>query len=58
MASFAKPSPAAALARIEMPMDAVVRIAELLSPGSSLIISDYPISGETGQYTDFIVLTR
>jgi lipoprotein-anchoring transpeptidase ErfK/SrfK len=57
-ASYAKPSAAAALARIEMPKDAVERISELMSPGSSLIISDYPISGETGKYTDFIVLTR
>jgi hypothetical protein len=30
----------------------------LLTSGSSLIISDYGISGETGQDTDFIVLTR
>jgi hypothetical protein len=29
-----------------------------VSPGASLIISDYPVSGETGKYTDFIVLTR
>jgi hypothetical protein len=29
-----------------------------VGPGASLIISDYPISGETGKYTDFIVLTR
>ena len=53
-----RPSPSAALDRIEMPQDAVDRIAEMMSPGSSLIISDYPISGETGKYTDFIVLTR
>jgi hypothetical protein len=48
----------AALNRIEIPQDAVERIAELLTSGSSLIISDYGISGETGQDTDFIVLTR
>jgi lipoprotein-anchoring transpeptidase ErfK/SrfK len=48
----------AALNRIEIPQDAAARIAELLTPGSSLIISDYGISGETGQDTDFIVLTR
>jgi len=48
----------AALNRIEIPKDAAERIAELLTPGSSLIISDYGISGETGQDTDFIVLTR
>ncbi|HET7806704.1 MAG TPA: L,D-transpeptidase [Pseudolabrys sp.] len=48
----------AALSRIEMPQDAVERIAQLLTPGSSLIISDHGISGETGAGTDFIVLTR
>ena len=48
----------AALNRIEIPQDAAERIAQLLTSGSSLIISDYGISGETGQDTDFIVLTR
>lgn len=48
----------AALNRIEIPQDAVERIAQLLTAGSSLIISDHGISGETGQDTDFIVLTR
>jgi lipoprotein-anchoring transpeptidase ErfK/SrfK len=48
----------AALNRIEIPQDAVERIAHLLTAGSSLIISDHGISGETGQDTDFIVLTR
>ena len=48
----------AALNRIEIPQDAVERIAQLLTSGSSLIISDYGISDETGADTDFIVLTR
>ena len=48
----------AALNRIEIPQDAVGRIAELLTSGSSLIISDYGISDETGKDTDFIVLTH
>ena len=48
----------AALERIEIPQDAVDRISELLTPGSSLIISDHGISHETGKDTDFIVLTR
>jgi len=48
----------AALDRIEIPHDAAERIAELLTPGSSLVISDYGISDETEQDTDFIVLTR
>jgi hypothetical protein len=46
------------LERIEIPQDAVDRISELLTPGSSLIISDYGISHETGRDTDFIVLTH
>ena len=47
-----------ALDRIEIPQDAVERISRSLTPGSSLIISDYGISDETGRDTDFIVLTR
>jgi hypothetical protein len=47
-----------ALDRIEIPEDAIQQISELLTPGSSFIISDYGISSETGPYTDFIVLTR
>jgi hypothetical protein len=47
-----------ALDRIEIPQDANQQISELLIPGSSLIISDYGISSETGPYTDFIVLTH
>jgi hypothetical protein len=47
-----------ALDRIEIPQDAMEQISELLTPGSSLIISDYGISSETGPYTDFIVLTH
>jgi hypothetical protein len=48
----------AALDRIEIPQDASQQISELLTPGSSLIISDYGTSSETGPYTDFIVLTH
>lgn len=48
----------AALDRIEIPQDAVEQISELLTPGSSLIISDYGISSETGEDTDFIVVTH
>jgi hypothetical protein len=44
--------------RIEMPQDAVQRISELLTPGSSLIISDYGVSSETGPDTNFIILTH
>ena len=48
----------AALDRIEIPPNAVERISELLTPGSSLIVSDYGISQETGKDTDFIVVTQ
>jgi hypothetical protein len=41
-----------------MPREAVERVSEMLTPGSSLIISDQPISGETGRDTDFIILTH
>ena len=56
----AKPSPTAldALDRVAMPTEAVTRISELLTPGSSLIISDQPMSEETGRDTDFIILTH
>lgn len=54
----ASQSPAAALERIDIPRETTERIAELLSPGSSLTISDYGISEETGNETDFIILTR
>jgi hypothetical protein len=52
------PSPAAALDRIVMPPELNARIAELITPGSSLIVSDNRLSDETGEYTDFIVLTQ
>jgi L,D-transpeptidase catalytic domain len=46
----------ASLDRIEIPQDAAGRISELLTPGSSLIVSDYGLSRETGNDTDFIVV--
>jgi hypothetical protein len=52
------PSAAGVLDRIDIPQDAVERISELLTPGSSLIVSDNGISSETGQGTDFVILTR
>jgi hypothetical protein len=48
----------AALDRIEIPQDVIERIAERLTPGSSLIVSDYGISRETGHDTDFIVVMQ
>lgn len=47
-----------ALDRIDIPQDARDKIEDLMKPGSSIIISDYPKSIETGKHTDFIVLTR
>jgi hypothetical protein len=53
------PSTAAeALSRIQMPKEAAERIAELLIPGSSLVVSDEGLGRETGRYTEFIVITR
>jgi lipoprotein-anchoring transpeptidase ErfK/SrfK len=49
---------ARALERIEIPKDAAEKIGVLLSPGSSLTISDYGISDETGDGTEFIIRTR
>jgi hypothetical protein len=49
---------AEALDRVQMPKEAVERISEVLTPGSSLIISDSGISSETGRATEFVVLTR
>jgi len=47
----------AALGRIDIPEEARARISEVVSPGSSLIVSDEPLnSKETGKGTDFIVL--
>jgi hypothetical protein len=54
----AAPTAAAALDRIEMPQAAIDRIAGLLAVGSALIVSDNPLSDETGIGTDFIVLTK
>jgi len=46
----------AALDRIEIPQEVAERIAEMISPGSSLIVSDEGLSAETGKDTDFVIL--
>jgi len=46
----------AALDRVGISPDVVERISEVMSPGSSLIVTDEGISSETGEATDFIVL--
>lgn len=51
-------TPAAALERIDIPAAVRERVGDLLTAGSSLTVSDYGISGETGRETDFIVLTK
>ncbi len=53
----AEPSDAkAALDRITIPQDTLDRIAGMVSPRSSLIISDEALSAETGNGTEFVVL--
>ena len=53
-------SPTEALDRIAVAPEAMVRIAEALTTGSSIVVSDYGISqgGETGEGTDFIIPLR
>jgi len=45
-----------ALDRIVIPQDVLDRIAGILSPRSSLIVSDEELSGETGKDTEFVVV--
>ncbi|NVO14698.1 MAG: L,D-transpeptidase [Rhodoplanes sp.] len=47
-----------ALDRVQLPAEAVERLAELMSPGASLIVSDKGLGSHTGRGTDFIVLSR
>ena len=51
-------SPAEALARIDIPQDVIDHISQMMVPGSSLIVSDQGLGDETGEGTDFIVVTR
>jgi hypothetical protein len=59
-----KPAPlpdsaAEALDRLTIPTDTMARIAEALSTGGSIIVSDQGINGgETGEGTDFIIPLR
>ncbi len=52
------PTPQEVLARIDLPQDAIDFISERMVPGSSLIVSDHGLGEETGEGTDFIVVTR
>jgi len=59
LVSVGKPSSAAeALGRVTIPQGAIDRISELMTSGASLIISDQGLGPETGNRTDFTVLTR
>jgi lipoprotein-anchoring transpeptidase ErfK/SrfK len=52
-------SPTQALDRLKLPEGAMAKIAEALSTGGSIIVSDQGIAGgETGEGTDFIVTLR
>lgn len=52
-------TPAEALDRITIPQDVMAQIAEALTTGSSIVVSDQGINqGETGEGTDFIVRLR
>ncbi|NEV79066.1 L,D-transpeptidase, partial [Rhodopseudomonas sp. BR0C11] len=58
-ASLHTNSPTEALDRLTIPPEAMKRIAEALTNGGSLIVSDQGIAaGETGKGTDFIVRLR
>ncbi len=47
-----------ALDRFEIPGHVRTRVSDILTPGSSMVITDKGISHETGEGTDFVVLTR
>ena len=50
--------PAQVFARIEIPPEVRDAISQMIIPGSSIIISDQGLGDETGDGTDFIVVTR
>ena len=43
---------------VVIPQDPLDRIAGLISPRSSLIVSDEELSAETGKDTEFVVVLR
>jgi endonuclease/exonuclease/phosphatase family metal-dependent hydrolase len=53
-------SPAEALDRITIAPEAMARIAQVLTTGGSIVVSDHGVNqgGETGEGTDFIVPLR
>jgi hypothetical protein len=50
------PGAKAALDRVVIPQDILDRVTEMVSPRSSLIISDEALSSETGRGTEFVIL--
>jgi hypothetical protein len=57
-ASVPAASASEALDRIELPAEVEGKISEMLWAGGSLLVSDKGMSGETGDHTDFVILTR
>lgn len=57
-ASWPAQTPANALERVKIPPKVVETLAELIKPGSAIIVTDERKSYETGKYTDLIVTTR
>ncbi len=58
-ASEAPPqNPAQALARIEISPEVSEAIAQMIGPGAALIVSDQGLGDETGEGTDFVVVTH
>jgi hypothetical protein len=51
-------TPDEVLARIEIPQDVIDQISAMMVPGSSLVVSDEGLGPETGEGTDFIVVTH
>jgi hypothetical protein len=51
-------TPAQVLARIEIPPEVSEAIAQMIVPGSALIVSDQGLGDETGEGTDFTVVTK
>ncbi len=51
-------TPAQVLARIEISPEVSDAIAQLIGPGASLIVSDQGLGDETGEGTDFVVVTK
>jgi hypothetical protein len=51
-------SPAQVLSRIEIAPDVSEAIAQMIGPGAALIVSDQGLGDETGEGTDFDVVTK